>query len=81
MGRYILRNRDRPELKGFVKGATSAASGAIAGAALILGQGSIFDLPTAIIGAVSLAILWRFKIPEPLLLTAAAIAGVFLYAG
>lgn len=81
VGRYIVRYRENPALKGFVKGATSAASGAIAGAAVILGQGSIIDVPTAMIGIVSLLILWRFKVPEPILIGLAAIAGVFLYRG
>jgi chromate transporter len=79
LGGYIIRNRERPAIKGFVKGATSAASGAIAGASVILAQGSIIDAPTAVIGAASLAVLWRFKIPEPILIAAAAIAGVSLY--
>jgi chromate transporter len=79
IGRYIVRYRDHPALKGFVKGATAAASGAIAGAAVILGQGSIKDIPTVIIGLVALVILVRFKVPEPLLIAAAAVAGVLLY--
>lgn len=79
IGRYIVRYREKPALKGFIKGATSAASGAIAGASVILAQGSIIDMQTAIIGIVSLLILWRFKLPEPLLIGVAAVAGVILY--
>lgn len=79
IGRYIIRYKDHPALKGFVKGATAAASGAIAGAAFILGQGSIKDVPTAAIGLVTLLMLVRFKIPEPLLVVLAAVAGVLLY--
>lgn len=78
IGRYIVRYRDHPMLKGFVKGATAAASGAIAGAAAILAQGSIIDVPTVVIGLVSLLILWSIKIPEPLLIAAAGIVGVVL---
>ncbi len=81
VGRYIIRYREHPALKGFVKGATAAASGAIAGATVILGQGSIIDIPTATIGAISLLILWRWKVPEPVLIAGAAIIGVFLYKG
>ncbi len=81
IGRYIVRYRENPALKGFVRGATAAASGAIAGAAVLLGEGSIIDLSTAIIGAVSLLILWRFRIPEPLLIAAAAVAGLALHRG
>ena len=79
VGRYIVRYREKPALKGFVKGATAAASGAIAGAAVILAQGSIIDVKTALIGIVSLLILWRWKLPEPLLVGISAIAGVILY--
>lgn len=81
IGRYIVRYREKPALKGFVKGATSAASGAIAGASVILAQGSIIDRPTAIIGIVSLLVLWLIKIPEPLLIAAAAITGIILQRG
>lgn len=78
LGGYIIRHRERPVLRGFVKGATSAASGAIAGASVILGQGSIIDVPTAVIGLVSLLVLLRFKVPEPILIAFAAAAGVIL---
>lgn len=81
IGRYIVRHRDHPMLKGFVKGATAAASGAIAGAAVILAEGSIIDVPTAIIALASLVILWRFKVPEPALIAVAAMVGIGLYRG
>ncbi len=82
IGRYIIRYRNHPALKGFVKGATAAASGAIAGAAVILAQGSIIDIPTALIAAVCIVIIWRTrKIPEPLLVGAAGLAGILLYRG
>jgi chromate transporter len=81
IGRYIIRYREHPALKGFVKGATAAASGAIAGATVILGQGSIIDLPTAAIGIVSLLVMWRWKLPEPLLILGGAVVGFLLYKG
>jgi chromate transporter len=81
IGRYIIRYRKKPVFQGFVKGASSTASGAIAGASVILAQGLIINIPTAIIGVISLLILWRLKIPEPFLIAAAAIAGVLLYQG
>ncbi len=79
IGKHIIRYRERPALRGFVKGATSAASGAIAGATVVLGQGSIVDIPTAVIGAASILMLWKFKIPEPAIIGGAAIAGVILH--
>ncbi len=81
IGRYIIRYREHPLLKGFVKGATAAASGAIAGAAVILAQSSITDAVTAVIGVASLVILWRFKIPEPALIAVAGVVGIVLYRG
>lgn len=81
IGRFILKYREHPVLKGFVKGATAAASGAIAGAAVILGQGSIFDIPSALIGLVSLVLLWRYKVPELALIAGAAVVGVILHHG
>jgi chromate transporter len=82
IGRYIIRYRNHPALKGFVKGATAAAAGAIAGAAVILAQNSVIDITTALIALVCLVILWRTrKIPEPLLVAAAGMAGIVLYHG
>ncbi len=42
-----------------------------------MAQGSIIDVPTAVIGLVSLLVLLRFKVPE-LILIALAAAGVIL---
>ena len=81
IGRYIIRYRNHPGLKGFVKGATAAASGAIAGASLILAQNSITDATTAILGIVSLLVLCCYKVPEPLIIALAAVAGLILYRG
>ncbi|HEY5999789.1 MAG TPA: chromate efflux transporter [bacterium] len=78
IGRYIIRWRHHPVLHGFVKGATSAASGAIAAATLILGQGSIVDAPTAVIAAAGAILLLRFRVPEPAVVAAGAIAGIVL---
>ncbi|WP_218043323.1 chromate efflux transporter [Oryzomonas sagensis] len=81
IGRYIIRYREHPALKGFVKGATAAASGAIAGAAVILGQGSIIDVPTAAIGIVSLLLIRRWRLPEPVLILGGAVVGFVLFKG
>jgi chromate transporter len=67
-----------PQLNAFVRGVTAAATGAIAGAAVVLARRSVYDLPTILICAVSLAILFRWKIPEPVLIGCAAVAGVVL---
>lgn len=42
---WFKRHRDNAQLKAFVQGATAAATGAITGSVVILGQRSIFDCP------------------------------------
>src|SRR5438309_6158313 len=67
-----------PQLNAFVRGVTAAATGAIAGAVVVLARRSIYDLPTILICAISLAVLFRWKIPEPVLIACAAVAGLVL---
>jgi chromate transporter len=76
---WFKRHRDNPQLKAFVDGATAAATGAITGAVVILGARAITDLPTALIGLVSLAVLWRFKVPEPALVSISGLVGLILW--
>jgi len=77
---WFARNRDNALLKAFVLGATSAATGAIAGAVILLARKAIYDVPTALVALVSLGLLWRYKIPEPLLVTASGIVGLIAFA-
>lgn len=70
-----------PQLKAFVQGVTAAATGAIAGAVVVLARRSIYDLPTLAIAALSLLVLLKWKVPEPLLIAAAAAAGLALHRG
>src|SRR5262245_6661888 len=77
---WFSRNRDNARLKAFVQGATAAATGAIAGAVVLLARRAIYDIPTAVIALISLAILWRFKVPEPILVAAAGIVGLIGFA-
>jgi chromate transporter len=56
---------------------TAAAIGAIAGAAIVLGQRSIVDPVTALVALVTIGLIWKFKkLPESILVAAAAVAGV-----
>jgi chromate transporter len=68
-----------PQLNAFVRGVTAAATGAIAGAVIVLARRSIYDVPTALIGMVSLAVLFRWKVPEPALIAVAAAVGLALH--
>ncbi len=76
---WFKRHRDNGQLKAFVQGATAAATGAITGSVVILGQRTIIDVPTAVIGLLSLGVLWRFKVHEPLVVAAAGLAGLALW--
>jgi chromate transporter len=67
-----------PQLNAFVRGVTAAATGAIAGAVIVLARRSIYDVPTFAIAIVSLAVLFRWKIPEPVVIGCAAMAGLLL---
>jgi chromate transporter len=67
-----------PHLNAFVRGVTAAATGAIAGAVIVLARRSVYDVPTFAIAIVSLAVLFRWKIPEPVVIGCAAMAGLLL---
>jgi len=68
------------QLNSFVKGVTAAATGAIAGAVFILARRSLMDMPTALIGIVTLAVLtFTKKIPEPIVILAAGVVGLLLH--
>jgi chromate transporter len=68
-----------PQLNAFVRGVTAAATGAIAGAVIVLARRSIYDLPTILICAVSIGLLFRWKVPEPVLIACAAVAGLLFH--
>jgi chromate transporter len=76
---WFKRHRDNPQLKAFVDGATAAATGAITGAVIVLAARAIVDLPTAVIALVSFAVLWRFKLSEPIIVTASGIVGLIVW--
>lgn len=74
---YFKKYGRQPGIAAFVDGVTAAAIGAITGSAIILIRKSINDSTTAIIAIVTIVILGKFKkIPEPLIVLAAALAGL-----
>jgi chromate transporter len=76
---WFKRHRDNPQLKAFVDGATAAATGAITGAVMVLATRAITDVSTATIALVSLGILLRFRVPEPVLVSVAGLVGLLLW--
>jgi chromate transporter len=77
-GRWFVRHQGNPQVQAFVKGATAAAAGAIAGATVVLTRTAVRDWPTVAILGVSLVFMWRFKNKEPILVVLAALSGVAL---
>jgi chromate transporter len=75
----LARHRANPNVQGFVKGAYGAAIGTILGACILLGKIAIGDWLTALIGIVSLAILFKWKVSNPLLIFATAVIGLVAY--
>ncbi len=76
---FFHRSGKNPRIKSLVEGVTAAATGAIAGAAIVLGRRAIVDIPTALIASVTLILLVKArKIPEPALILAAGIVGLIL---
>jgi chromate transporter len=73
---YYKKWAKNPQLNAFVRGVTAAATGAIAGAVVVLARRSVYDLPTVVIALASLAILFRWRVPEPILIACAAVAGL-----
>jgi len=79
---YYRRIAHNVQIQAFVAGVTAAATGAIAGAAFVLGRRAILDLPTVLIAAATLLVLVKGKkVPEPLVILAAGVLGVVLQRG
>jgi chromate transporter len=75
----VARHRANPNLQGFIKGAYAAAIGTILGACVLLGKIAIGDWLTALIGIVSLAVLYRWKVSNPLLIAVTAVIGLIAF--
>jgi chromate transporter len=77
---YFRKHGKRPGLVAFVDGVTAAAIGTIAGAVVVLGKRSITDFATIAMLAVTLLLLWKVKkLPEPVVVLLAAVAGLAVY--
>jgi len=77
--KYFRRSISNPQVKAFVEGVTAAATGAIAGAAFVLGRRAVFDVTTSLICVVTLAVLvYARKIPEPAVILAAGLIGLLM---
>jgi chromate transporter len=75
----LARYGSNPHVQGFVRGAYAAAIGTILGACFLLGRIAIGDWLTALIGVAALAVLFLWKVNNPLLIAATAIIGLIAY--
>ncbi len=83
---YFRKHGKRPGIVAFVDGVTAAAVGAIAGAVVVLGRRTLLvenwrpEFIKLALFAVTLALLIRFrKLPEPIVVLAAAVFGLLVY--
>jgi len=77
---YFRRFADNPRVKAFVDGVTAAATGAIAGAAFVLGRRALTDIRAIVIALSTWLLFSRFrKVPEPVLIVAAAAVGLVVH--
>src|SRR5262249_32407646 len=83
---YFKKYGSRPEIKAFVDGVTAAAIGAIAGAVIVLARQTLLekgwppDWVKLTICGMALGVLLRFKkVPEPLIVLAAAAVGLVTF--
>jgi chromate transporter len=75
----LARHRGNANVQGFIKGAYAAAIGTILGACVLLGKIAVGDWVTALIAAASLAVLFCWKVSNPLLVGATAVIGLIAF--
>ncbi len=78
---YVRRLAARPTIAAFVLGVTAAATGALAGAGVVIARGAIRDVPTALLAASAFLTVWKTRTPEPLVVAIAGILGLLLFPG
>jgi chromate transporter len=76
---YFRRFSQNETIRAFVTGVTAAATGAIAGAAFVLGKRAIVDWTTAAVAVATLLLLVSSKkLPEAVLILVAGVFGVLV---
>jgi chromate transporter len=78
VGPWYRRVAQNQQLRSFVRGVTAAASGALAGAVVVLSRRTLHDATGLALAAVALLVLLRYKIAEHWIIAAAALLGLFL---
>ena len=70
---------DNVQIRAFVQGVTAAATGAIAGAVIVLGRHSIRDTWTLAIALATFLVLTKWKIPEPMIIAVSGLLGISIH--
>jgi chromate transporter len=76
--RFVERIARNVRAMAFIKGVTAAATGAIAGSVVVLARQAITDVSTAAIAVAALVLISRAKVPDPIVVVLAALAGFTL---
>ena len=79
VGPFYKRFSGNTQVRAFVQGVTAAATGAIAGAVVVLGKHSIQDYWTVGIVLATFLILMKWRVPEPLIIGAAGLLGLAIH--
>lgn len=79
VGPLYKRFSKNKQIRAFVQGVTAAATGAIAGAVVVLGKHSIHDYWTLSIAAATFLILMKWKVPEPLIIVVSGLIGIAIH--
>ncbi|MCO4293586.1 chromate transporter [Solitalea sp. MAHUQ-68] len=76
---YFKKIAGNKSIKAFVDGITAAVVGALAGAVIVIMLRTVVDVPTLLIAIATATILiYTKKIPEPIIIVAAAVIGIAL---
>jgi chromate transporter len=78
LGPFYKRYSHNVQVRSFVQGVTAAATGAIAGAVVVLAKHSIQDYWTVGIAVTTFLVLLRWKIPEPIVIAVAGLLGAVI---
>jgi chromate transporter len=76
IGPFYKSFSQNTQVRAFVQGVTAAATGAIAGAVVVLAKHSIQDYWTAGIAMATFLLLLKWKIPEPIIILVSGLLGV-----
>jgi chromate transporter len=79
VGPFYQRFSQNIHVRAFVQGVTAAATGAIAGAVIVLAKHSVADGWTIAIAVATFLVLMKWKIPEPLIIAASGLLGLVIH--